>query len=42
MGCYIAPNNDSAIEDVIAAIVSHPQGFELLVAGNFNAELDYP
>ena len=42
MGCYISPYNASTIEDIIASIRRRPQGAELLVAGNFNADLASP
>ena len=40
VGCYIAPDNDSNIEDVVADIRRRTQGANLLVAGGFNANLD--
>ena len=42
MGCYISPNNASAIEDVIAAISWWLCWTELLVTGNFNTNLVEP
>ena len=42
IGCYIAPNNDAMVEGVISAIVKLPRRTALLVAGNFNADLDVP
>ena len=42
MGYYIAPNDASTIEDVVPAIIRRPQGGELHVAGNFNADLANP
>ena len=42
MGCYITPNNVSAIEDVFAAISRLPRWAELLVTGNFNPNLVEP
>ena len=42
VGCYITPNNASAIEDVIAAINRQTRWVELLVTGNFDEELVDP
>ena len=42
MGCCIAPNFSSTIEDAIATIIRWTRGSKLLVAGNFNAGLDDP
>ena len=42
VGCYIYPSDASIIEDVAAAIRSQPYGDELLVAGDINANLEYP
>ena len=42
VGCYITPNNVSAIEDVFAAISRLPRWAELLVTGNFNPNLVEP
>ena len=39
VGCYISPDDASAVEDAAAAIGRRPQGDELLVDGNFNANL---
>ena len=41
-GCYIAPDNASTIENVVAAISRQPQGGELLMTGEFNADLAKP
>ena len=41
-GAKSHPNNTSTIEDVVAAISSHPHWDELLVTGNFNAYLVDP
>ena len=38
LGCYLAPHNTSTLERVIAAIGHMPQGAELLVTGDFNAD----
>ena len=37
VGCYIDPDNTSAIEYVVTAISRQPRGAELLVSSNFNA-----
>ena len=42
VGCYISPDEALIVEDDIAAISRQPQGAELLVAGNFNADLANP
>ena len=42
MGCYLAPNNISTIESVVAALKECPRGAELLVAGDFNVNLADP
>ena len=42
MGCYLAPNDTSAIERVVAALKERPKGAELLVAGDFNVNLSKP
>ena len=42
MGCYIAPNDASTIEDVTADIRYLPCMAELLMAGNLNANLAEP
>ena len=42
VGCYLAPNETSTIESVIAALKKRPMGDELLVAGDFNANLLEP
>ena len=39
MGCYLAPDDTSTIESVVAALKECPMGAELLVAGDFNANL---
>ena len=38
IGCYHAPNETLTIESSITALMEHPQGSELLVAGGFNAD----
>ena len=42
MVCYLSPDNTSTIESVIAALKERPIGAELLVAGDFNANLVDP
>ena len=42
MGCYIAPSDNSTIEDVAAAISARTYGAELLVDGDLNANLAEP
>ena len=42
LGCYLAPDNASTIEDVVAAIGKRPQGAALVVVGNFNTYLATP
>ena len=42
VGCYITPNNATAIKDVVAAINRQTRWAELLVTGNFNEELVDP
>ena len=39
IGCYLAPNNASTIESVISALRNFPRGAELLLVGDFNADL---
>ena len=39
VGCYLAPDDTSTIDRVIAALKERPKGSELLVAGEFNANL---
>ena len=40
-GCYITADNASTMKDVIVAISRRHHGYELLVAGDFNANLLY-
>ena len=40
--CYIAPDNASTIESVVASTSQKPCGEDLLVIGNFNADLESP
>ena len=42
IGCYLAPDNTFSIEHVIAALKDRPKGTALLVAGDFNTELENP
>ena len=39
MGCYMAPDDASTIEDSVAAISKRPWGVVLLVVYNFNTNL---
>ena len=38
--CYLAPGNDTTIRDVEAAMTERPRGTELIVAGDFNVDLE--
>ena len=40
--CYLAPNDTSTIESVVAALKDRHQGLDLLVAGDLNANLEQP
>ena len=42
VGCYVAPDNTSTIDTVVAALKEFPRGTELLVAGDFNVNLSDP
>ena len=42
MGCYIAPDDSSIIEDIVAAIRKRPHEADILLDGYFNADLVYP
>ena len=42
VGCYLAPDGASKIEDVVADISQWPRGGTLLVVANFNTNLDVP
>ena len=42
VGCYLSPNDASTIECVLVAVGKLPRWSELLVAGNFNADLTSP
>ena len=39
VGCYLAHDDTSTIESVVAALKELPMGAELMVAGDFNANL---
>ena len=39
VGCYLTPDDTSTIERVVEALNERPKGDELLVAGDFNADL---
>ena len=41
-GIYLAPDDTSTIESVLAALKERPRGAELLVAGDFNVKLSEP
>ena len=40
--CYLAPNDTSTIESVVAALKERPRGTELLVEGNLNVNIAEP
>ena len=40
--CYLAPDNTSTIESVVAALKDRPKGTALVVAGDLNTELEDP
>ena len=40
--CYLAPDDTSTIESVVAALKERPRGSELLVTGGINANLEQP
>ena len=42
IGCYLSSDDTSTVESVVAALKECPQGSELLVAGDFNANIDHP
>ena len=39
IGCYLAPDNTSTIESVVAALKERPRGAALLMAGDLNTTL---
>ena len=42
VGCYLFPDNTSAIESLVADLKEQPRGAELMVAGDFNVKLPEP
>ena len=40
IGCYLAPEDTSTIERVIAALRDRPKGTALVVAGGLNTDLE--
>ena len=42
VGAYIAPEDEETMEKVVTAIGRKPRGAELMVAGNFNANIKAP
>ena len=42
IGCYLAPNDTSTIESVVAALKYRPRGTALVVVGDLNTTLDDP
>ena len=42
MGCYLAPDDTSAIEKVVEALRERPKGAELLVAEDLNINFAAP
>ena len=42
VGAYIAPEDEETMERVVAAIGKKPRGAELMVAGDFNADIATP
>ena len=42
VGCYLAPDDTSAIDSVVAALKELPRGTKLLVAGDLNVKLSDP
>ena len=42
VGAYVSPEDEEAMETVVAAIGMKPQGAELMVAGDFNADIMAP
>ena len=40
VGCYLAPGNGTKIRDVEAEMAERPRVTELIVAGDFNVDLD--
>ena len=42
IGCYLAPDDTLTINSFVAALKELPQGLEMLVAGDLNADLEEP
>ena len=42
VGCYLSPYDTSTIEAVVASIIQHPRGEELILALYFNGDLSSP
>ena len=42
VGCYLAPDDTSTIDIVLAALKERPQGDKLLLAGDLNVNLEEP
>ena len=42
VGVYIAPEDTETMERVVAAVRKKPRGAELMVAGDFNADIAAP
>ena len=42
MGCYLAPDDTSTIDSVVAALKERPRGAKLMVAGELNINLAEP
>ena len=42
IGCYLAPDDTSTIESVVAALKERPKGTALLVTGDLKTALDDP
>ena len=42
VGAYVAPEDEVTMETVVAAIGRKPRGAELMVAGDFNADITAP
>ena len=40
IGCYLAPDDTSAIERVVAALRERPKGTALVVVGELNTEME--
>ena len=42
VGCYLSLHNASTLESVVTYIGHSPRGAEILVARNFNIDLEFP